>query len=146
MRVSETIGVLTEKCLSNNANEGLNMRFKYLPTLAIAVFLTVSGLSQIQTKLSGFLDEYPPLSPLENVPNTLFWRASEIEGKYRAVLIEQPEIFLHPNRVSRKWLTSGSLSARRTRARWKKARPARHHREAIWRSCPRSNAEWSLAP
>ena len=92
MRMSEASGLLTERSLSSNAN----MRLKYLPVLAIAVVLTVPGLSQIQTKLSGFLDEYPPLSPLENVPNALFWRASEIERKYRALLIEQPEIFLDP--------------------------------------------------
>ena len=95
MRMSEA-GLLTTECVSNNANRGLNMRFKYLPILAIVVVLTVSGLGQTQTKLSGFLDEYPPLSPLENVPNALFWRPSEIEGKYRALLIEQPEIFLDP--------------------------------------------------
>jgi len=72
------------------------MRLKYLPVVAIAIVLNVSGLGQIQTKLSGFLDEYPPLSPLENVPNALFWRASDVEKKYRALLIEQPEIFLDP--------------------------------------------------
>jgi hypothetical protein len=72
------------------------MRLKYLPVVAIAIVLNVSGLGQIQTKLSGFLDEYPPLSTLENVPNALFWRASDVEKKYRALLIEQPEIFLDP--------------------------------------------------
>ncbi len=46
-------------------------------------------------QFSGFLEEYPELLPLENVP-ALVWKAPEVDKKYRAVLYDSPEIFLDP--------------------------------------------------
>ncbi len=82
--------------VSNPSCNNIKMRFKCLPIVATTVILTVSGVGQVQPKLSGFLNEYPPLSPLEGVPDTLFWRVPEVERKYRAVLVAQLEIFLDP--------------------------------------------------
>ena len=46
-------------------------------------------------QFSGFLEEYPDLQPLENMPG-LVWKAPEVAKKYRAVLYDAPEIFLDP--------------------------------------------------
>jgi len=72
------------------------MRFKHWPILALTLVGGVAGLAQTQSQMSGFLEEYPPLSPLEGVPNTVFWRNPDIEKKYRAVLVEPAELFLDP--------------------------------------------------
>jgi len=46
-------------------------------------------------QFSGFLEDYPELQPLENMPG-LIWKAPEFDKKYRAVLYDAPEIFLDP--------------------------------------------------
>ncbi len=46
-------------------------------------------------QFSGFLEEYPELLPMENVP-ALVWKAPDVDKKYRAILYDTPEIFLDP--------------------------------------------------
>ena len=48
-------------------------------------------------QFSGFLEDYPPLEPLDGVANALVWRAPNLSGQYRAVYFEQPEVFLDPD-------------------------------------------------
>ena len=50
---------------------------------------------QVFGQFSGFLEHYPELHPLENMPG-LIWKAPEFDKKYRAVLYDAPEIFLDP--------------------------------------------------
>ena len=55
---------------------------------------SVAGWAQ-QPALPGFLDDYPPLTADEN--GILVWKASNIEAKYVAVMVDQPVIFIHPD-------------------------------------------------
>ncbi|MCZ6877016.1 MAG: DUF3313 family protein [Acidobacteria bacterium] len=70
--------------------------------MAPILFLTVVSMHLVQAQIvftipSEFLGEYPPLESIDQVPNSYFWRAPDAEKKYRALLIEQPEIFLAPD-------------------------------------------------
>jgi hypothetical protein len=62
----------------------------------------MASISPVQAQIvttftSEFLGNYPPLEPLEKIPNSYFWRSPDAQEKYRAVLFEQPEIFLAPD-------------------------------------------------
>jgi hypothetical protein len=48
-------------------------------------------------QFSGFLEDYPPLEPLDTAPNVLVWQAPQPETTYRAVYFDPPEIFLDPD-------------------------------------------------
>lgn len=66
---------------------------------AFILVLTVASMHLVQAQVvfttpSEFLGEYPPLESIDKVANSYYWRAPDAEKKYRAVLIEQPEIFL----------------------------------------------------
>ena len=71
-------------------------------SVALILFLTVASMHLVQAQIvftipSEFLGEYPPLESIDEVANSYFWRAPDAEKKYRALFIEQPEIFLHPD-------------------------------------------------
>ena len=73
------------------------MKVTNLVILTLLVISTsVAGWAQQQPELSGFLDDYPPLTPAED-GEVLIWKAPNIEAKYEAVLVDQPQIFLHPD-------------------------------------------------
>ncbi len=63
--------------------------------LAVGVLACLLFSPHAFGQFSGFLEEYPPLSPLENVP-ALVWKAPDVDKKYRAILYDTPEIFLDP--------------------------------------------------
>ncbi len=63
----------------------------------LLICTSVAGWAQQQPELSGFLDDYPPLTPAEEGSEVLLWKAPNIEAKYVAVLVDQPEIFIHPD-------------------------------------------------
>ncbi len=66
--------------------------------LALVVISTsVAGWAQQQPQLSGFLDDYPQLTPAEEESEILVWKAPDIEPNYVAAMLDQPEIFLHPD-------------------------------------------------
>jgi hypothetical protein len=46
---------------------------------------------------SEFLGEYPPLEAIDEMGTSFIWLAPDAERKYRALLFEQPEIFLAPD-------------------------------------------------
>jgi len=48
-------------------------------------------------QFSGFLEDYPPLEPLDGVSNLLVWKAPEAETQYGAIYFDPPEIFLDPD-------------------------------------------------
>ena len=48
-------------------------------------------------QFSGFLENYPPLEPLDGVANLLVWKASDVEAPYGAIYFDPPELFLDPN-------------------------------------------------
>ncbi len=74
------------------------MKVTNLVILTLLVISTsVAGWAQQQPELSGFLDDYPPLTPAEEGSEVLLWKAPNIEAKYVAVLVDQPEIFIHPD-------------------------------------------------
>ena len=73
-------------------------RFRILFVLAV-LLCTVSSSGWAQQgspELSRFLDPYPPLTPLDDESGALMWRKDTLEEKYVRIMIEQPEIFLHP--------------------------------------------------
>jgi hypothetical protein len=77
----------------------INRKTCYLPLILV---LTVVSIHLVQAQVvftipSEFLGEYPPLKPIENMADSYIWRAPDVQKKYRAVLIEQPEIFLAPD-------------------------------------------------
>jgi len=63
----------------------------------VLISASVAGWAQQQPELSGFLDDYPQLTPAEDGSGMLVWKAPNIEPKYVAVMVDQPEIFLHPD-------------------------------------------------
>ena len=63
----------------------------------LVISTSVAGWAQQQPELSGFLDDYPPLTPAEEGSETLLWKAPNIEAKYVAVMVDQPVIFIHPD-------------------------------------------------
>jgi hypothetical protein len=63
----------------------------------VVISTSVAGWAQQQPELSGFLDDYPQLTPAEEESGMLVWKAPNIEPKYVAVMLDQPEIFLHPD-------------------------------------------------
>ncbi len=63
----------------------------------VVISVSVAGWAQQQPELSGFLDDYPQLTPAEEDSRMLVWKAPDIEAKYVAVMLDQPEIFLHPD-------------------------------------------------
>ncbi len=74
------------------------MKVTNLVILTLLVISTsVAGWAQQQPELSGFLDDYPPLTPAEEGSETLLWKAPNIEAKYVAVMVDQPVIFIHPD-------------------------------------------------
>ncbi|MCH8017097.1 MAG: DUF3313 family protein [Acidobacteria bacterium] len=74
------------------------MKVKNVLVLTLLVISTsVAGWAQQQPELSGFLDDYPPLTPAEEGSEVLLWKAPNIEAKYVAVLVDQPVIFIHPD-------------------------------------------------
>jgi len=62
----------------------------------LVISTSVAGWAQ-QPGFSGFLDDYPQLTPVEDGSEILTWKASNIEAKYVAVMVEAPEIFIHPD-------------------------------------------------
>jgi len=74
------------------------MKVTHLFVLTLLLISTsVAGWAQQQPELSGFLDDYPPLTLAEDGSGVLIWKAPNIEAKYVAVLVDQPEIFIHPD-------------------------------------------------
>ncbi len=63
----------------------------------LVISTSVVGWAQQEPELSGFLGDYPPLTPAEEGSEILFWKAPNIEAKYVAVLVDQPQIFIHPD-------------------------------------------------
>jgi len=63
----------------------------------LVISTSVAGWAQQEPELSGFLDDYPQLTPVEDGSEILTWKASNIEAKYVAVMVEAPEIFMHPD-------------------------------------------------
>jgi len=63
----------------------------------LVISTSVAGWAQQQPELSGFLDDYPPLTPAEEGSETLLWKAPNIEAKYVGVMVDQPVIFIHPD-------------------------------------------------
>ncbi len=59
--------------------------------LACLFVYTPQALGQF----SGFLEEYPELQPMENMPGPV-WKAPAIDKKYRAVLFDALGDFLDP--------------------------------------------------
>ncbi|TDI17490.1 MAG: DUF3313 family protein [Acidobacteria bacterium] len=73
------------------------MKITNLIILTLLVLSTsVTGWAQ-QPELSGFLDDYPPLTPAGDGSGVLIWKAPNIEAKYVAVFVDQPQIFIHPD-------------------------------------------------
>ena len=74
-----------------------------LCSVALILVLTVASMHLVQaqevvfTIPSEFLGEYPPLVPIDEMANSFIWLAPDAEKKYRALLFEQPEIFLAPD-------------------------------------------------
>ena len=69
---------------------------------ALILVPTVASMHLVQAQIgvtmsSEFLGEYPPLKAVEKMANSYYWQAPDAEKKYRAWLIEQPEIFLAPD-------------------------------------------------
>ena len=65
---------------------------------AFASCLLLFGLASPGfAQFSGFLEDYPPLEPLEGVTNVVVWRAPDIGVQYRAIYFDPPEIFLDPD-------------------------------------------------
>jgi len=62
----------------------------------LLISTSVAGWAQ-QPELSGFLDDYPQLTPVEDGSEILIWKASNIEPRFVAVMVDQPEIFIHPD-------------------------------------------------
>ena len=62
----------------------------------LLISTSVAGWAQ-QPEFSGFLDDYPELTPAEDGSGILMWKASNIEAKYVAVMVDQPVIFIHPD-------------------------------------------------
>jgi len=56
----------------------------------ILLSTTLSG------QYSGFLEDYPKMKPMKGGPGFI-WIAPDFTNRYRAILIEQPEIFIDPN-------------------------------------------------
>ena len=90
-------GVLTSTALVlARKTSWIHRRSDYL---AVILVLAMASMHLVQAQIvftvpSEFLGEYPPLESIDKVANSYFWRAPDAEKKYRAVLIEQPEIFL----------------------------------------------------
>jgi len=74
------------------------MKVTNLVILTLLVISTsVAGWAQQEPELSGFLDDYPPLTPAEEGSEILMWKAPNIEAKYVAVMVDEPVIFIHPD-------------------------------------------------
>ncbi len=74
------------------------MKVTNLVILTLLVISTpVAGWAQQEPELSGFLDEYPPLTPAQEGSEILMWKAPDIEAKYVAVMVDEPVIFIHPD-------------------------------------------------
>jgi len=74
------------------------MKVTNLVILTLFVISTsMTGWYQQQPELSGFLEDYPPLTPAEEGSDVLIWKAPNIEAKYMAVMVDQPVIFIHPD-------------------------------------------------
>lgn len=65
--------------------------------ILFVISTSVPGWAQQEPELSGFLDDYPPLSSAGEESKILFWKAPNIEAKYVAAMLNQPEIFIHPD-------------------------------------------------
>ncbi len=63
----------------------------------LVISTSVAGWAQQEPELSGFLDNYPPLTPAGEGSEILMWMAPNIEAKYVAVMVDQPVIFIHPD-------------------------------------------------
>ncbi len=63
----------------------------------VVISASGAGWAQQQPELSGFLDDYPQLTPAEEESGILVWKAPDIEAKYVAAILDQPEIFIHPD-------------------------------------------------
>jgi hypothetical protein len=63
----------------------------------VVISASGAGWAQQQPELSGFLDDYPQLTPAEDENGMLLWKAPDIEAKYVAAILDQPEIFIHPD-------------------------------------------------
>ncbi len=78
------------------ATSCINRKLFYLPVILV---LTVASMHLVQAQVvftipSEFLGEYPPFESIDGVANSYLWVAPDAEKKYRALFLEQPEIFL----------------------------------------------------
>ena len=68
---------------------------------AAGCLLLLALASPAFAQFSGFLEDYPPLEPLDGVANLLVWKAPDVEARYSAVYFDPPEIFLDPDSAYR---------------------------------------------
>ena len=73
-------------------------RFRIVFVLAVLLCAVSSSgwAQQGSPEPSGFLDPYPSLTPVDDDTGALMWRKATLDKKYFRLMIDQPEIFLHP--------------------------------------------------
>ena len=70
--------------------------FLSLGLLGALISLTLALPAQNQPRTSGFLDDYPPLKKIEGT-GAYFWEDPNLSTAYDRLVIEQPEVFFHPD-------------------------------------------------